>query len=1169
MSHFCHLHCHTSFSLLDGAASIDTLVKKASVLEIPALGITDHGNLYGVPEFYFTCKDAGITPVIGCEFYLCATPMGEREDRVRYHQVLWAKSEIGYRNLITLSNQSFLNGFYYKPRIDFDTLARHSEGLVATTCCLQGEVPQRLLAGQEKEARIIFERYREVFGDDYYIELQNHGIDDQRRVNEVLMRWAQELSVPVVATNDVHYVEQTDYEAQDILLCLQTDKPLNDPRRMRFEGSEFYLKDAAAMRAAMDFLPGDLQEQALNTTWEIAEKCRFDLNVGKLLMPHYPLPPEFKDMDAYLRHMVFEGAKKRWTEVSPDVEERLNHELGIIKEMGYAGYFLIVEDFTTAARKMDVIVGPARGSAAGSAVAYTLGITNIDPLKYDLLFERFLNPERITMPDIDIDFDDRGRGKVIDYVVNKYGKENVCQIITFSRMGAKQVIRDVGRVLGISYGETNRIAKLIPDGPKVTLDQAFQTVKEFRALRGDSRTEIQKLLKNAQVLEGTVRHTSVHAAGMIIAPERVSNFIPVALDKTKGEEVLISQYDGAWVERFGLLKMDLLGLATLTILEDTRQNILASRGEEVDLYTIPLDDDKTYEIFRRGDTTGIFQFDGDGMRRWLTELQPTGLNDLIAMNALFRPGPMDLIPDYVRRKHGREEVTYLHPLLEPILEVTYGIPVFQEQVMQMAQLMAGYTLGAADVLRRAMGKKEKAVMAEQRVKFVSGARERDIHPQIAEKAFDMMEKFAGYGFNKSHSAAYALLAYQAAYLKANYMPEFLAAVMSHPVTKAGVINLLRSEAARRGIKLRPPSILHSNAAFTVEDGHVRFGLCAIKGVQQQSLREITEARQKPGKMQTLYDFLGHLDLKKVNEKTVENLARVGALDELEGHRAQLVASIKTAFTEVRSRQRNRMAGQRSLFEDVPELSDGSSADAHSIYPPLQMEAPWTLMEQLKEERSLTGVYISGHPLDDFEVEARSLANGNLGDEELHEAAENNTDRRGPHHKRLKKTFCGIITTVQERTTRKGERMLIATLEDYTGSGTVLVWPKDMPRFESIVKMGEILLITGGLQRRGGNLEILSQEIVSLRTIRDSKIKSVVVRMDAAKTTQEQLSRFAELCNENRGGSRLDIALVDRKIRGGILHLRSRKLRVQPSSDLYQRLGDLFEARNITVKASLR
>lgn len=753
MPKFCHLHCHTSYSLLDGAARIDALVKQTKELGMSALGITDHGNLYGIPEFYTTATRNNILPVIGCEFYLCSTPMSERTDRTRYHQLLWAKNEIGYRNLIKLSSLSFLEGFYFKPRIDFDRLKKYGEGLVATSCCLQGQIPQAILHNSSlDEARKILRQYLDIFGtEDYYIEIQDHGLEDQKRVNKSLLKLAAEFNLTVVATNDVHYVRKEDSFAQDIMLCLQTGKDLNDPDRLRFDNQEFYLKSADEMHAS---LGGNTKSaQWMENSLSIAEKCQFELPLGKLLMPHFQIPDEFGgNPDEYLEHLVFERGRQRYPDFSESVQERLRSELGIIREMKYAGYFLIVQDFTTVAREMGVSVGPGRGSAAGSAVAYCLGITNVDPLKYDLLFERFLNPERTSMPDIDIDFDDQGRAKVIDYVVKKYGRQNVSQIVTFGTMGARTVVRDVARVLRIPLKEADQIAKYIPEG-KISFSEALESVDELKKLMKSDKEEIQKLFKASRVLDGCVRHTGVHAAGVIIAPGTVSDYVPVATTKNKEEQVLATQYSGEWVEDFGLLKMDFLGLSTLTIIDDTCKIIKSQTGSAPDINALPLDDAPTFELFQRGDTAAVFQFESDGMRKWLTELKPTSLDDLIAMNALYRPGPMDLIPQYILRKHGREDVSYPHQSLKPVLESTYGIPVFQEQVMQMAQIMGGYSLGAADLLRRAMGKKKKAEMEAHRKRFVQGAGEQDISEKVASEVFDMMGKFAGYGFNKCIEAS--------------------------------------------------------------------------------------------------------------------------------------------------------------------------------------------------------------------------------------------------------------------------------------------------------------------------------------------------------------------------------------------------------------------------------
>ncbi|HMB94376.1 MAG TPA: DNA polymerase III subunit alpha, partial [Rhodothermales bacterium] len=1071
---FSHLHCHTSYSLLDGAARIKTLLGRAAEMEMMAVGITDHGNLFGVPEFYTSAKNMGVQPVIGCEFYVTASGMGDRNDRVRYHQVLFAKSEEGYRNLIKLSSLSYTDGYYYKPRIDRNALRKYSEGLVATTCCLQGEVLQTILKKGEDAARTIFEEYLDIFGDDYYIEIQDHGIPEQKRCNAVLLRWAKEYNVKVVATNDVHYVEREDAAAQDVLLCLQTGKDLLDPNRMRFENDQFYLKTADEMTAALTAeIDPQIVQQALVTSCEIAEKCQFDLEMGNLLMPHYPIPPEFNDdIDVYLRHLVYERARQRYPEMPQHVVERLDYELQVIKTMGYAGYFLIVQDFTTAARELDVSVGPGRGSAAGSAVAYCLGITNIDPLKYDLLFERFLNPERVSMPDIDIDFDDRGRSKVIDYVVQKYGRDNVCQIITFGTMGARSVIRDVSRVLGIPLAEADRIAKLIPEGPKVNLESAMQDVREFRALKNDENAQIRKLMHYAEVLEGSARHTGVHAAGVIIAPGKVSDYVPVATAKSKGDQVLTTQYDGKYIEEFGLLKMDFLGLKTLTVLKDALELIEENHGVTIDLDAIPLDDPKTFELFQHGDTVAIFQFESEGMREWMRKLKPTSLDDLIAMNALYRPGPMDLIPNYIARKHGKEEVNFPHPMLEPVLKTTYGIPVYQEQVMQMAQVMGGYTLGGADLLRRAMGKKKQSEMDKQRVIFVEGAQEKSVDEQTANEVFDMMAKFAGYGFNKSHSAAYSVVAYQTAYLKANYPAEFMASAMTNEMGDNKKLSVVLEEAQKLDLEMLPPSINHSQAHFTVENGKIRFGLGAIKGVGLGAIEVIVQAREKHGPFQSLFGLTKVLDLRAVGKKALECLACTGALDDLEGHRAQLAETVEAAVQYGQKVQADIAAGQSSLF-------GGGAGPGASIEPNLPIVEPWSKSKLLKEERELIGVYVSGHPLDAYAPEARAFATARLGDtEKFGQDEEDMPDAGGDGYGRPQKpqhTFCGIITEVQRRTTRTGKPIAFATIEDFSGQGELVCFSTTIDKVHPYLQVDEIVLARGEVEVRGGSVKILTRD----------------------------------------------------------------------------------------------
>ncbi len=1160
MPEFSHLHNHSQYSLLDGAARIDTMIGRATEMGMKSLAITDHGNLYGVPEFYTTARKMGIQPVIGCEFYVTPAGMADRSERTRYHQVLLAKTEEGYRNLIRLSTLSYTDGYYYKPRIDLATLRNHSAGLVATTCCLQGEVPQTILKRGEEAGRAVFEQYLDIFGEDYYVEIQDHGIDEQKQVNAVLARWAAEYGVKMVATNDVHYVDQADAAAQDVLLCLQTGKDLNDPNRMRFDGNQFFMKSPEQMLSSLQSIEPMAAEAALATTQEIADKCRFEIPMGRLLMPHFPLPAAYgTDMDAYLKHLVFQRAAGRYPEMPQHVVERLNFELDVIRTMGYAGYFLIVQDFTTAARDLGVRVGPGRGSAAGSAVAYCLGITDIDPLKYDLLFERFLNPERVSMPDIDIDFDDRGRGKVIDYVVQKYGRENVCQIITFGTMGARSVIRDVSRVLGIPLSEADRIAKLIPDGPKSSLASALKEVPDFAKLESDTNGQIRQLIHYAKVLEGSARHTGVHAAGVIIAPGRVSDYVPVSVAKGKAadEEILTTQYDGKYIEKFGLLKMDFLGLKTLTVIDDALALIEEQTGERVDLDAIPLDDKKTFELFQRGETVSIFQFESTGMREYMRQLKPTTVDDLIAMNALYRPGPMKLIPQYIDRKHGREEVDYPHPLLKEVLEPTFGLPVYQEQVMQMAQVMGGYTLGGADLLRRAMGKKNGAEMARQRSVFIEGATAKGVEASTATKVFDMMEKFAEYGFNKSHSAAYSVVAYQTAYLKAHYPAAFMAAAMTNEMGDTKKLSIVLEEARHLEIKLLPPSINRSRAPFSVEGDAIRYGLGAIKGVGLGAIEAIEEARAKHGPFVTLFALVRELDLRAVNKKALECLIRSGAMDDLEGHRGQLLDALDAAVQYAQRTQMDRAAGQNSLF--------GGTEDAAAVMEPnLPMADPWPRGKILKEERELMGFYVSGHPLDAFAAETRAFSTATLGDlagQESTEPSEGYKSRESlPVHR-----FCGIITDIQHKATRNGKPLIFASLEDFTGAAELVIFSTQFDKFQSYLKVDEIVMVKGNTEVRGGGVKVIVQEVLPMWKVREQFVRSIILRLDMSVLDLGHVEHLRALCDTNRGQARLYFDVTDPRLPGGVQRMRARKFVVEPTPELMSGINRLFGRENVVLE----
>ncbi len=1166
MPNFSHLHCHTQYSLLDGAAGIDHLIESAERRDIPAVAITDHGNLYGVPEFYTTAQKSDVQPIIGCEFYLTPSGIQDQSDPTRYHQVLLAKNQTGYENLMQLSSTSFLEGFYYKPRIDLDLLREHHEGLVATTCCLQGQVPQMILNQGEEAAQEKFEEYLDIFGDDYYIEIQDHDIDDQHTVNEVLLQWARAYDVEVLATNDVHYVDQQDHEAQDILLCLQTGDDYNDPDRMRFSNDQFYLKDSAGMMEALTGIPEEFQREALVNTNKVADKCSFDLPMGDLLMPHYPIPEGFEGMDEYLRHLTFERAKERYGDPLPQtVVDRLNHELGIIADEGYSGYFLIVQDFTDAARELDVRVGPGRGSAAGSCVSYCLGITNVDPLEYDLLFERFLNPERVSMPDIDIDFDDRGREKVIDYVVEKYGQENVCQIVTFGTMGAKTAVRDVSRVLDIPLDRADEIAKMIPDGPGVDLEQAFDENPDFRALKDANNPEVSKMMQYAEVLEGSVRHTGVHAAGVIIAPGEISDYVPVSVAKSKGEEVVTTQYDGDWVEEFGLLKMDFLGLKTLTLIEDAVELVEDTRDVDLNIDDIPLDDEATFELFQRGDTVSIFQFESTGMREHLRKLKPTEIGDLIAMNALYRPGPMENIPTYVARKHGREEVEYPHPLLEDILEPTYGIAVFQEQVMQMARELAGFSLGEADILRRAMGKKKEKLMRKQREKFIKGCQaENDIPEDEADELFDIINEFAGYGFNKSHSAAYSLVAYRTAYLKAHYPPEFMAAAMTNEMDNTDKLSKVLEEARSMGLEVLPPSINRSQSRFTVEQGpdgayRVRFGIAAIKNAGEKAINALIDAREEHGPFDSIFDLTKNVDLGTVNKRTLEALAQAGALDDLEGHRAQLMEIMDKAVRYGQKVQHDRMAGQNSLFGN-------GDAGTEAMQPGLPDVETWAKSQRLKEEHEVLGFYVSGHPLDEYRAEADAFATAHFGEPDqleqvIEQAAGGDGRNRGPV-----RTFCGIITEVDRNTTKSGKPIAFATIEDFTGQGEMVIFSSILDRVQPYLEVDNVVLAKGNVEVRGGTVKVLAKDLTPMWKVREQMVSEVILTVDLDQVMPDELQTFRQLCERTEGNCTLYFDVDAPELRGQE-RLRSRAYVVEPTAEFMRGAQRIFGPDNIALKGN--
>ncbi|MBN2731747.1 MAG: DNA polymerase III subunit alpha [Balneolaceae bacterium] len=1146
MPDFSHLHCHTQFSMLDGAANISQLVKKTGNTGMPAIAITDHGNMYGVPKFVREAKKEGVKPIIGCEFYITPSGMEDKKDRTRYHQVLLAKNMTGYRNLTKLSSLGFTEGMYYKPRIDKQTLGEHAEGLIATTCCLASEINQTILNKGEAEARKIFEWYLSVFGDDYYVELQRHGLADQDRCNEVLVRWAKEYNVKLIATNDSHYVEREDSEAHDILLALQTNADINDPNRFRFTDDdnnlnpEFYLKTPEEMQELFSDLP-----QAIDNTNEIVEKVD-DFNLSSdLLLPHYSIPDQFDSMNAYLHYLTYKGAKKRYGEVTQDISERIDQELAIIGDMGFEGYFLIVQDFTTEARNRGVFVGPGRGSAAGSVVAYCLGIINIDPLKYDLLFERFLNPERVSPPDIDIDFDDSGRQEVIDYVVEEYGRQNVAQIVTYGTMKAKTAIRDVGRVLGVPLQEVNRITKMFPDSPSLTefddvLDGSKnpESAKQIKELFDHPDPQVQKMMRFARTLEGSARQTGIHAAGVIIAPGEISEYVPVALSKDKE---LITQYDGPNTEDCGLLKMDFLGLKTLSILKTAINYVEENHGKKYDLDEIPFDDEATFELYQKGNTIGTFQFESDGMRKYLKQLKPTSLDDLIAMNALYRPGPMQFIPEYIDRKHGRKEVSYPHPDLEELLKPTYGIMIYQEQIMKAAQKIANYSLGDADLLRRAMGKKKRKVMDQQREIFVDRAVDNGVEKDKAVDIFEMMAEFANYGFNKSHSAAYSVVAYQTAFFKANYPAEYMAAVLCHNMSDIDKVSKFIEECYRNGITVDPPNINTGEGMFVARDGRIQYGMEAIKGVGTNAVDEVVKERNEHGEFESIYDFARRVDSRVCNKRTMESLIQAGAFDTFNANRRKLLESMERILSYGSRVQEMENSNQSDLF------GDGSGSASAIEEPALDPVQPWSNIERLNKERELIGFYLSGHPLNKYKEDINLFCSHTLDPEKL-EQLNDRSDVR----------CAGIITEVKRVTDKRGRPFAFIQAEDLHGSIEIIAFNDTYDRYLGMIQVDTLVVVDGSLDTRSGQPKIIANSFERIESMREKfqhKI-SLTLDIDTNILTDDDLHKIANLFQQNKGETNVQFNVLSAEAkRPFAMHVR--KFVVEPNQELLTGLKSLL------------
>jgi DNA polymerase-3 subunit alpha len=1138
---------------LDGASNITTLIDKVKELGMEAIAITDHGNMFGVKEFHNAASKKGVKPIIGCEIYVAKRSISEvnvKEDRSGDHLILLAKNLTGYKNLVKLVSIAWIKGFYYKPRIDKALLAQYSEGLIASSACLAGEIQDEILNGSMAGAEAALKSYLDIFGDDFYLEIQRHETYDpeadrsafplQQKVIEAFRKLSAKFNVKIIASNDIHFINAEDAEAHDRLICLNTAKDLDDPNRLRYSKQE-YLKSEQEMRKIFSDIP-----EAIDNVAELVEKVeKYKLDHDPI-MPEFDLPEGYTDKDEYLRYLTYQGAEKRWGTVTPEHSERLDFELATIARMGFPGYFLIVQDFLNAAREMGVSVGPGRGSAAGSAVAYCLKITDIDPIKYGLLFERFLNVDRISMPDIDIDFDEDGRDAVLKYVVNKYGHDKVAHIITFGSMAAKMAIRDVARVQKLPLPDADRLAKLVPERPGITLAAAYAEVPELAKERESSNKLISQTLKYAEVLEGSVRQTGVHACGIIIGKDSLDNYIPLCT--AKDTDLYATQYDGSHVESVGLLKMDFLGLKTLSIIKDALDNIKKSRGIDIDIDAIPLNDKKTFELFSKGETTAIFQFESTGMKRYLKDLEPNRLEDLIAMNALYRPGPMEYIPLFVRRKKGLEKIEYPLPVMEKYLDDTYGITVYQEQVMLLSQELAGFTKGEADSLRKAMGKKKRSLMDEMKVKFIEGCAKKGFDENTVNKIWSDWEAFAQYAFNKSHSTCYALIAYQTGYLKANYPAEFMAAVLSRNISDIKKITIFMDETRRMGMEVLGPDVNESNVKFTVnKDGNIRFGLGAIKGVGESAVLQLIEEREKNGVYADIYDLVERVNLNSLNKKNLEAMAVAGAFDCFEDISRAQYFSLDTkgsSFIESLIRFGNnakvlKSTSQQSLF--------GETGGFEMVKPEPAACPDWPKLEKLNREKEVIGIYLSSHPLDDFQLEIKTFTNATLAD------LQNMKD-----YLEREVTVAGMVTDVRSGISKNGKPYGSFTIQDYSDSFRFMLFDKDYVDNSKFFTLGYYLLIKGKVQKKkyrdDGELEFKILKIYLLSSVKDELIKSITIKVNPQNIDSEMINDLKEMVNENKGDTELRFLFLDEEDKIS-LPMFSRTIRIRLNNEFLNYLDD--------------
>ena len=1113
---FVHLHLHSDYSLLDGACDVEKLVDRVHELGMPAVAMTDHGNIFGAVHFVNAAHKVGVKPIVGCELYICkkddhdiarTPPDGDTYN----HLLVLAENEEGYRNLVKITSEASLHGFYYKPRVSKKFLAEHSKGLIGLSGCLKGEVAERLTEGNYDAARSAAGFYRDLFGkENFFLEIQDQGLEMEQRIRSGLFQLEKDLGLPMVATNDSHYLCEDDAHAQDVMLCIQTGKSIQETNRMKFEGTQFYVKNGEEMMRMFKDAP-----QVLSRTLDIAERCNLRLEKVPSPFPHFDVPDGFT-LDSYFEHITREGFARRMENLRAaaasgrlkhslaDYEQRLAREIGIIQQMKFSGYFLIVWDFIRYARERGIPVGPGRGSAAGAVVAYSLGITDIDPLQHELLFERFLNPERISMPDIDIDFCMNRRGEVIEYVTHKYGRENVAQIITFGTMAAKAAIKDVGRAMDMPYSDVDRIAKMVPTTLNIKLDDALkESVALQEAYQKDP--QVRQLLDTARKLEGLVRNSGVHAAGVVISPRPLIELVP--LHKTKNDEI-VTAFDMVAIEKMGLLKMDFLGLTTLTILDDTLK-LIAQKGTNLKLDDIPLEDQETYEkVFHRGLTSGVFQFESHGMRDVLRRYQPNSIEDLTALNALYRPGPIQggMIDDFIERKHGRRKIEYELPELQEILQETLGVIVYQEQVMQAANKLAGYSLGEADLLRRAMGKKNAEEMAKQRERFVQGAMQRGFPPKKIEKIFDLMAQFAGYGFNKSHSAAYALLAYHTAYLKTHYPIDFMAALLTSVTGSTDDVVKYINECREMGIAVEPPDINVSDANFTPHGQAIRFGLAAVKNVGGNAIESIVAGRKKLGRnFRSFYEFCEEVDLRLLNKRVLESLIKSGAMDGF-GRRAQLMQALDSAIEQAQKTQRDAESGQHGLFGVFADESAQAASDALPNVP------DWDEQTRLGAEKEILGFFITGHPMEKYK---EKLADLNAFSTEDIAAMKKSTA------KDENITTAGLISGLRVAKSRRGELWAQAALEDMLGKVELLVFPEAYKKLAEKVKLEVPVLIRGGVRiEEGANPKVTANEIIPLDEARVPLPKALRIRIPLDTATGSTVDALHALCRERKGEAKV-------------------------------------------------